>query len=75
MERVTCFRFLGAGLAAISLIGPGVGIGIVAGSLIIGAARNFYRSDELFRYALFGIALTEAVALLGLMVALLILFK
>lgn len=67
-------KLVGAGLATISLAGSGVGVGVVFGSLILGAARNPNMKDELFRYAILGFALTEAVGLLGLMMAFLILF-
>jgi F-type H+-transporting ATPase subunit c len=42
--------------------------------LILGIARNPSLKDELFRNAILGFALTEAVALFALMMAFLILF-
>jgi F-type H+-transporting ATPase subunit c len=56
------------------LVGAGAGVGIVFGSLLIAIARNPFLRDELFKYAILGFALTEAVGLLGLMMAFLILF-
>jgi F-type H+-transporting ATPase subunit c len=67
-------KLIGAGLATISLIGSGVGIGVVFGCLILGTARNPAVVKQLFTYAILGFALTEAIALLGLMMAFLILF-
>jgi len=67
-------KLLGAGLATISLIGSGVGIGTIFGCLILGVSRNPGLTRQLFSYAILGFALTEAIALLGLMVAFLILF-
>jgi F-type H+-transporting ATPase subunit c len=67
-------KLIGGGLATIALSGAGVGIGIVFGSLILGVARNPALTRELFVYAIFGFALTEAIALFGLMMAFLILF-
>ena len=67
-------KILGAGLATISLSGPGVGIGIVFGSLILGVSRNPITTKQLFIYAILGFALTEAIALFGLMMAFLLLF-
>lgn len=67
-------KFLGAGLATISLAGAGVGIGSVFGSLIVGLSRNPAVGQQLFTYAILGFALTEAIALFGLMMAFLILF-
>jgi F-type H+-transporting ATPase subunit c len=65
---------VGAGLATISLVGAGAGVGIVFGSFLTSIARNPSMKNELFRYAILGFALTEAVGLLGLMVTFLILF-
>ena len=67
-------KLIGAGLAAISLAGAGIGIGIIFGSLILGTSRNPSSSKQLFSYAILGFALTEAIALFGLMIAFLILF-
>jgi F-type H+-transporting ATPase subunit c len=67
-------KFIGAGLATIGLAGAGVGIGTVFGSLVIGISRNPSLKDELFKLAILGFALTEAIALFSLMMAFLILF-
>jgi len=73
--RLQCFKMLGAGIATVSLAGAGTGVGVVLGSLIIGVSRNPSEKNQLFQYAILGFALTEAVGLLGLMMAFLILFK
>nr|QWE51021.1 Atp9 [Phaeophyceae sp.] len=67
-------KLIGGGLATIGLAGAGVGIGTVFGSLIIGTSRNPSMKEELFKLAILGFALTEAIALFALMVAFLILF-
>jgi F-type H+-transporting ATPase subunit c len=67
-------KLVASGLATISLAGSGVGIGIVFAGLIGAIARNPYLSKQLFIYAVLGFALTEAIALFGLMMAFLILF-
>ena len=67
-------KFLGAGLATIGLAGAGVGIGTVFGALVLGVSRNPSLKDELFKMAILGFALTEAIALFSLMMAFLILF-
>lgn len=71
---VQAAKLLGAGLATIGLAGAGVGIGTVFGALVLGTARNPSLKDELFRIAILGFALTEAIALFALMMAFLILF-
>ena len=67
-------KLVGAGLATISLAGAGVGIGHLFGSFILAVARNPQMTPILFRYVILGFALTEAIALFGLMMAFLILF-
>jgi len=57
-------KYIGAGLATIGLAGAGVGIGTVFGALILGISRNPSLKDELFKMAILGFALTEAIALL-----------
>lgn len=65
---------MGAGAATISLAGSGVGIGIVFSGLMGAVARNPFIIKQLFIYAILGFALSEAIALFGLMVVFLILF-
>lgn len=67
-------QLIGAGLATISLAGSGVGIGIVFGALVLGTARNPGLNKQLFTYTILGFALTEAIALFGLMITFIILF-
>ena len=67
-------KCIGAGLATIGLAGAGVGIGSVFGSLVTGTSRNPSLKDELFKQAILGFALTEAIALFALMIAFLLLF-
>ena len=67
-------KFIGAGLATGGLAGAGIGIGTVFGALVLGVSRNPGQKDELFRFAILGFALTEAIALFCLMMAFLILF-
>ncbi|MFC8386543.1 ATP synthase F0 subunit C [Nocardia sp. NPDC056952] len=57
------FGAIGYGLAA---IGPGVGIGILVGKTIEGIARQPELAGQLRTTMFLGIALTEALALLGL---------
>jgi F-type H+-transporting ATPase subunit c len=67
-------KILAAGLATISLIGAGVGIGQVFGSFLVAISRNPLLLKTLFTYAILGFALVEAIALFGLMMAFLLLF-
>jgi F-type H+-transporting ATPase subunit c len=74
MTLITAAKLIGGGAATIALAGVGVGIGNIFGSLLLAYARNPNEKDELFRYAILGFALTEAIALFALRRAFLILF-
>jgi F-type H+-transporting ATPase subunit c len=65
---------IGAGLAVIALAGVGVGIGNIFAALVTSIARNPAARDEVFGIGILGFALTEAIALFALVVALLLLF-
>ena len=65
---------LGAGIAVIALFGVGLGIGNIFSSLITAVSRNPASRDAVFPIGILGFALTEAVALFALVVAILILF-
>nr|QYB22900.1 ATP synthase F0 subunit c [Nitzschia ovalis] len=67
-------KCVGAGIATVGLAGAGVGIGIVFSALVIGISRNPSLKDEMFRMAILGFALTEAIALFVLMIVFLLLF-
>lgn len=61
---------LGAGLAfGLGAIGPGVGIGIIAGKAIESMARQPEMAGRLQTTMFIGIAFTEALALLGFVLA------
>jgi len=68
-------KLVGAGLATIGVVGAGAGIGIVFAALILGSARNPAREPRLFQLTLLGFALCEAMGLLAIMMAFLILYS
>ena len=68
-------KFIGAGLATISILGTGIGIGIIFAALINAYSRTPEHNRQLFTYAILGFALSEAIALFGLIIAFLILFN
>ena len=67
-------KSVGACIATVGLSGAGIGIGIVFSALVIGISRNPSLKDEMFRMAILGFALTEAIALFVLMIVFLLLF-
>ena len=66
---------IGAGLSTSGLAGAGLGIGVVFAGLLLSTALNPFIKDDLFRLAMLGFALTEAIALFTLMVTFLVLFS
>ena len=63
---------IGAGMGAVGMGGTGVGIGLIFGSLIEGYSRNPRKREEMLKIAVLGFALTEAIALLVMMVVIVI---
>ena len=68
-------KFIGAGLATIGVVGAGAGIGIVFSGLSLAISRNPAKEDRLMQIVLLGFALTEAMGLLAIMMAFLILYS
>lgn len=68
-------KMIGAGLSMFALLGVGIGLGNIFSTLVSSIARNPETGNELFSKAIIGFALTESVALLAFIVAMIILFK
>jgi F-type H+-transporting ATPase subunit c len=68
-------KLIGSGLATIAVGGGGIGLGIIFAGLMTAVARNPEVERVVFTYAIMGFALTEATALMGLMMAFIILFS
>jgi F-type H+-transporting ATPase subunit c len=68
-------KFIGAGLATIGVVGAGAGIGIVFSGLLLAISRNPAKEARLMQIVLLGFALTEAMGLLAIMMAFLILYS
>jgi len=67
-------KLVGAGLATIALAGAAIGVGLIFAALINGTSRNPSLKGELFNQAILGFALTEALGLFALMMALIFLY-
>ena len=67
-------KLIGAGIAVLPLLGVGIGIGNIFSSLVNSIARNPSARNDVFGIGILGFALTEAIALFALVVALLLLF-
>jgi len=66
---------IGASIAVLTGIGAGVGIGIATGKTSEAIARQPEASGKISGSFLLGIALAEATAIYGLVVALLLIFR
>ena len=72
--EIEAAKLIGAGLAAIGVIGAGVGIGTIFGAFIQAVGRNPSAQGAVFPMTMLGFALVEAIALYALVIALVILF-
>lgn len=68
-------KYIGSGVSTVGLVGAGVGVGIVFGSLIQGISRNPSLRGQMFTYAILGFALSEATGLFALMMSFLLLYS
>ena len=70
----TAAKFIGAGIACIGMGGAGIGVGLIFANYLSGALRNPSAADGQFARLIFGFAVTEALGIFSLLVALLLLF-
>jgi F-type H+-transporting ATPase subunit c len=67
-------KFLGAGIACIGMGTAGIGLGHIFGNDLAAAVRNPAAADGQFGRLIFGFAVTEALGIFSLLIALLALF-
>lgn len=70
----TAAKYIGAGLAAIGTGAAAIGLGNLFGQFLSGALRNPSAADGQRGTLLLGFALTEALGIFALLIALLLLF-
>lgn len=70
----TAAKYLGAGLACLGMAGAAVGVGNIFGNYLSSALRNPSAAQGQFGNLIFGFAVTEALGIFSLLVALLLLF-
>jgi len=68
------FVALGAGLAMVGTIGPGIGVGLVGLGAMQSMGRNPEAAPLIQTNMILAIALTEAIAIYALVVALVLIF-
>jgi F-type H+-transporting ATPase subunit c len=67
-------KLIGAGIACIGMGGAGIGVGLIFGNFLQGALRNPAEAPRQFGNLIFGFAVTEALGIFSLLIALLLLF-
>ncbi|BDX00439.1 F0F1 ATP synthase subunit C [Maricaulis maris] len=67
-------KYIGAGLACLGMLGAAIGVGNIFGSFLQGAMRNPSAAQSQFGNLIFGFAVTEALGIFSLLVALILLF-
>ena len=73
--EVNAAAAIGAGIACIGMGGAGIRLGNIFGSYLSGALRNPSAADGQFGRLIFGFAVTEALGIFSLLIALLLVFK
>ena len=71
---LTMLKAIGGGLAAMGMIGSGLGLGTVFGKYFEAVARQPEMESSLRGVLFLGMALVEAIALFAFVIAILILF-
>ena len=66
-------KYIGAGIACIGMGGAGIGVGVIFGNYLSGALRNPSAAASQFCNLIFGFAVTEALGIFSLVIALLLL--
>jgi F-type H+-transporting ATPase subunit c len=67
-------KYIGAGIACFGMAGAGIGVGNLFSNYLAGALRNPSAAPGQFSNLIFGFAVTEAMGIFSLLVAILILF-
>ncbi|MEF9935517.1 MAG: ATP synthase F0 subunit C [Clostridium sp.] len=74
MDLVQGLMAIGAGIAILGALGAGIGVGIATGKACEAVARQPEAKGEVTSTLIVGAALSEATAIYGLLVAILIIF-
>lgn len=70
----TGLKAVGAGLAMVGALGPGIGIGLLVQGALESIGRNPDAAGQIQTNMILGIAFAEAIAIYALVVALIVLF-
>ena len=67
-------KYTGAGVACLGMGGAGIGLGSLFGNYLARPIRNPAAADGQFGRLIFGFAVTEALGIFSLLIALLLIF-
>ena len=67
-------KYIGAGIACLGMGGAGIGVGTIFSQFLNGALRNPSAAQGQFANLIFGFAVTEALGIFSLLIAILLLF-
>jgi F-type H+-transporting ATPase subunit c len=67
-------KFIGAGIACFGMIGAAIGVGNIFAALVSGVARNPSVEPKLFKNAIIGAAMAEALGIFSFVVAILLMY-
>lgn len=74
MTDLTMLKAIGAGIAALGMIGSGIGLGMMFGKFFEAVGRQPSAEPVMKTSLLIGMALVEAIALFAFVIAAMILF-
>ena len=69
------YRYIGAGLATLGMIGAGIGVGNIFGNFLNGALRNPSAAGAQIGNLFVGAALAEALGILAFVLGILVLYS
>ena len=69
------YKYIGAGLATLGMIGAGVGVGTIFGNFLNGALRNPSAAGSQIGNLFVGAALAEALGILAFVLGILVLYS
>ncbi len=67
-------KYVGAGLACFGMIGAAIGVGHIFAALVNGVARNPSVEPALFKNAIIGAAMAEALGIFSFLAVIILLF-
>ncbi len=68
------FKYIAIGLMALGMMGAAIGIGNIFASATNAVARNPSAEDKIFRYAIIGAGLAEAMGVFSLAIVFILIF-